>query len=69
MGPVRFSWPRGVAENWFTKLGFVSILLIFRRKNSKAQSSLDFLQSEPPKFTKSDFSGLAPIRRVLSYVM
>ena len=22
IGPVQFSWPRGVAENWFTKPGF-----------------------------------------------
>ena len=26
MAPVQFSWPRGVAENWFTKLGFGSVL-------------------------------------------
>ena len=45
--------------------GFGNILSIFPRKNSKTQSSLNFLQSGPRKFTKSDFSGLAPIRRVL----
>ena len=44
---------------------FGSILSVFPRKNSKTQSSLNFLQSGPLKFTKSDFSGLAPIRRVL----
>ena len=38
---------------------------VFPRKNSKTESSLNFLQSGPRKFTKSDFSGLAPIRRVL----
>ena len=43
----------------------MSILLLLPRTNSKAQSSLNFLQSGPPKFTKSAFSGLAPIRRVL----
>ena len=37
----------------------------FPRKNSKTQSSLNFLQSGPRKLTKSDFSGLAPIQRVL----
>ena len=35
-------------------------------KNSKTESSLNFLQSGPPKFTKSKFSGLAPIRWALS---
>ena len=44
---------------------FGSILSFFPRKNSKTQSSLNSLQSGPRKFTKSDFSGLAPIRRVL----
>ena len=29
-------------------------------KNSKAQSSLNFLQSGPRKFTKSDFFGIGP---------
>ena len=47
--------------NW----DFGNILSIFPRKNSKTQSSLNFLESGPRKFTKSDFSGLAPIRRVL----
>ena len=39
----------------------------FLGKNSKTLSSLNFLQSGPQRFTKSDFSGLAPIRRVLTY--
>ena len=34
-----------------------SILAVFPRKNSKTQSSLNFLQSGPRKFTKLDFSG------------
>ena len=38
---------------------------VFPRIKSKTQSSLNFLQSGPRKFRKSDFSGLAPIRRVL----
>ena len=38
---------------------FGRILSVFHRKNSKTQSSLNFLQSGPRKFTKSDFSGLA----------
>ena len=37
---------------------------VFPRKNRKTQSSLNFLQSGPRRFTKSDSSGLAPIRRV-----
>ena len=65
LGPVQFSWPCGVAENWFTKPGFGSILSVFSRRKSKTQSSLNFLQSGPRKFSKSDFLGLAPIRRVL----
>ena len=44
---------------------FGHILSNFPRKNSKTQSSLNFLLSGPRKLTKSDFSGLAPIRRVL----
>ena len=43
-----------------------SILSVFPRKNSKAWSLLlNLLQSGPRKFTRSDFSGLAPIRRAL----
>ena len=64
MGPVQFSWPRGVTENSFTKPGFWEGCVGFPRKNSKTQSSLNFLQSGPRTFTKSDFSGLAPIRWV-----
>ena len=67
IGPVQFSWPRGVAENWFTKPGFWEhFVSFFPRKRSKTQSSLNFLQSGPQKFSESNFSGLAPIRRVLS---
>ena len=43
-------------------LCFGRVLLIFPRKSRKTQSSLNSLQSGPQKFTKSDFSGLAPIR-------
>ena len=64
MGPAQFSWPRRVAEISFTKPGFWEHFVDFPRKNSKTQSSLNFLQSEPRKFTKSDFSGLASIRWV-----
>ena len=60
IGPVQ------LAENWFTNRDFGSILSVFPRKGSKTQSSLNFLQSGPRKFCKSDFSGLAPIRRALS---
>ena len=41
--------------------------VFFPGKNSKTQSSLNFLQSGLRKFTISDFSGLAPIRRVLKF--
>ena len=69
MGPVQFSWPRGVAENWFTKLDFGEHFVSFSwEKNSKTQSSLNFLQSGPRKFTKLIFSGLAPIQWVLIQV-
>ena len=45
---------------------FGSILSVLPRKNNaNTQSSLNFLQSGPRKFSKSDFSGLAPIWRVL----
>ena len=65
-GPVQFSWPRGVAENWFTsKPGFWEHFgNLSYGKNSQTESSLNFLQSGPQKFTKSDFSGLAAIQRV-----
>ena len=46
---------------------FGSILSVFPRKKSKTQSSLKFLQSGPQKFSKPDFLGLAPIRRVLIF--
>ena len=55
-----------MAENWFTKPGFREHFVDFsQEKLCKTQSSLNFLQSGPRKFTRSDFSGLAPIRRVL----
>ena len=41
---------------------------VFPRKKGKTQSSLNFLQSGPRTFSKSDSSGLAPIRRVLKIV-
>ena len=41
----------------------------FPRKNSKTQSSPNFLQSGPRKVTKSGFSGLAPIRWVLKNIL
>ena len=37
-----------------------TFLSISPRRNSKTLSSLNLLQSGPRKFTKSDFSGLAP---------
>ena len=36
------------------------MLSVFPRKMSKTQSSLNFLQSGPRKFTKSNFSGIGP---------
>ena len=45
---------------------FGNMLSILPRENSKTLSSLNFLQPGPPKFTKSEFSGLAPVRRVLT---
>ena len=54
-----------MAENWFTKSGFWEHFVGLSSENSKTQSSLNILRSRPRKFTKSDFSGLAPIRWVL----
>ena len=70
IGPVQFSWPRGVAENWFTKPGFWEQFVSFYQEKTaqNTESSLNFLQSGPRKFTKSDFSGLAPIQRVLIFL-
>ena len=63
---VFISWPRGVAENWFTKPRFWEHFVYFSQENKQNhQSSLNFLQSRPQKLTKSDFSGLAPIDWVL----
>ena len=56
-------WPKIGLLNWL--LG--SILLVFPKKNGKTQSSLDFFQSGPRKFTKLISSGLAPIQRVLNH--
>ena len=60
--------PAGWPKIGLLSRDFGSILSVFPRKKSKTQSSLNFLQSGPPKFSKSDFSGLAPIRRVLNIV-
>ena len=64
MGPVQFSWQSESPKIRLLNRDFGNILSIFPRKNSKTQSSLNFLQSGPRKLTKSDFSGVAPIRRV-----
>ena len=56
-----------MAERWLTKPGFWEHFVSFSRKNSKTQSSLNLLQSGPRESSKSDFSGLAPIRRFLTY--
>ena len=37
IGPVQFSWPRGVAENWFTKPGFWEHFVSF--SNEKQQNT------------------------------
>ena len=49
IGPVQFSWPRGVAENWFTKPDFGSILSIFPRKNSKNRKFTKFSSVQTPE--------------------
>ena len=70
----RLQWGRSnlVNPTEWPKIGllnrdFGSILSVFPRKKNKTQSSLNFLQFGPRKFTKSDFSGLAPIRRALIF--
>ena len=60
MGPVQFRRPRKVAENWSTKPKFWEPSVIFPKEKSKTQSSLNFLQSRPRKFTKTDFFGIGP---------
>ena len=69
----RLQWGRSnlVDPAEWPKIGLLnrdlgSILSVFPRKNSKTQGSLNFLQSGPRKFTKSDFSGLAPIQWALT---
>ena len=39
MGPVRFSWPRGVAENSFTKPGFWEYFVDFAQEK---QQNIEF---------------------------
>ena len=44
IGPVQFSRPRGVAENWFTKPEFWEHVVDFsQEKQRKTQSSFNFL--------------------------
>ena len=62
MGPVQLVDPAEWPKIGLLNRVFGNILSILPRKNSKPQSSLNFLQCRPRKFTKSDFSGLAPIR-------
>ena len=72
-GQNRLQWGRsdlGDPAEW-PKIGllnrdFGSILSVFPWKNSKTQSSLNHFQSGPRRFTKYNFSGLAPIRWVLT---
>ena len=63
MGPVQFSWPRGVAEICLLNRDLGSILSIFPRR--KQQRLTKFLRFRRGRFAKSDFSGLAPIRWLL----
>ena len=55
MGPVQFSDAAESPKIRLLNLVLGNILSIFPRKNSKIKSSLNFLQSGPRKFTKSDF--------------
>ena len=55
--------PAGWRGNCFTKLGFGEHFVgLSWEKKSKTKSSLNFHQSGPLKFTKSNFSGLAPVQ-------
>ena len=57
--------PAESPKNWFTKLGFWEHFVSFSKEKQQKTEFTNFLQSGSRKFTKSDFSGLAPIRRVL----
>ena len=57
-------WPKIGSLNQVLDL-LADFCQFFSRKNSKTQSSLNFLQSGRRNFTNSKFSGSAPVRRVL----
>ena len=66
IGPVQFSRPRGAAENSFTKLGFWEYFVDFSQEKQQNTRFTKFsLVRTPEIYTKSDISGLAPIRRAL----
>ena len=59
----RITWAlRRVAESLFTKLGLWQDSVEFSQQKQQNTEFTKFLQSGPRKLTKSDFSGLAPIR-------
>ena len=62
MGSVQFSYPAESPKICLLNRVLGKLLSIFPRKKKQNTESLNFLQSGPPKFSKSDFSGLAPIR-------
>ena len=54
-GPIWLT-PAGWPKIGLLNRDFGSILSVFPRKKSKTQCSLNFLQSRPRKFSKSEFS-------------
>ena len=62
MGPVQFSWPRGVAENWFTKLGFWAALCwFFLGKKKRQNTGFTKFSSGPRKFRHRIWPGEGPL--------
>ena len=65
MGPVQFWQPRRVAEDWFAKPGSWEDSVSFSQEKQQNTEFTKCFSVRTPEFTKSDFSGLAPIRWVL----
>ena len=55
MGPVQFSWPRGVAENWFTKLGLGEHFVGFPTKTAKHRVHYLFFSPDPKTLLNPNF--------------
>ena len=60
MGPLQFSWPRGVPENWFTKPGFWEHFVSFSQEKQQNTEFTKFSSVRTPEIYQIWFFGIGP---------